>query len=315
MDRHSVTPPETLAEQYHALLEVTESISTHHDLAELFRDLARRLPRIIQCSSIAMALHDSGRNVMRLHILEALRPGPVSPGLEYPVEDVPGGWVWQHQQPFLCTDVEQEMRFPKVMPMVRASGIRSFCMVPLTTARRRLGALGVGSQKEQRYERGRVEFLQQVSKQVAVAVDNVLHHQDLTRDRDRLRLLLEVSESIALHRDLEDLFRDLATRLPHVVPFDYINAVLHESAGDVMRLRLLVTSQPSTISPGLELPVDESPGGLVWKTQRPLIVNDIAQEHRFPKLTERLRENGVQSFCVVPLTTAQRRLERYVTLN
>jgi len=152
------------------------------------------------------------------------------------------------------------------------------------------------------------KFLQQVGKQVAVAVDNVLHHQDLTHDRDRLRLLLEVSESIASHRDLEGLFRDLAQRLPDVVPFDYINAVLHEPERDIMRLWLLVTSQPTTISPGLELSVDESPGGLVWKTQQPLIVNDVMEERRFPVLVSLLRENGVQSFCVVPLTTAQRRL-------
>jgi len=120
--------------------------------------------------------------------------------------------------------------------------------------------------------------------------------------------LLEVVEAISVHRDLDDLFRDLAQRLPHVVPFDYINVVLHESERDVMHLRVLVTSQPSTISPGLKLPVNESPGGLVWKTQQPLTVNDIMQERRFPKLTAKLRENGVQSFCVVPLTTAHRRL-------
>ena len=117
-----------------------------------------------------------------------------------------------------------------------------------------------------------------------------------------------MSEAIASHRDLEELFRDLAQRLPQIVPFDYINAVLHEPARDVMRLWLLVTATPSTISPGLELSIDESPGGLVWKTQQPLTVNDIAQERRFPKLMAMLRENGVQSFGVVPLTTAQRRL-------
>ena len=168
--------------------------------------------------------------------------------------------------------------------------------------------MGFASVQKGAYDETDVEFLQQVGKQVAVAVDNVLHHQDLTRDRDRLRLLLEVSESIALHRDLEDLFRDLAQRLPHIVPFDYINVVLHEPARDVMRLWLLVASQPSTINPGLELAVDESPGGLVWKTQKPLTVNDVTQERRFPKLMALLHENGVQSFCVVPLTTAQRRL-------
>jgi formate hydrogenlyase transcriptional activator len=168
--------------------------------------------------------------------------------------------------------------------------------------------MGFSSLEKEAYRETDLEFLQQVGDQVAVAVDNVFHHQDLTHEHDRLRLLLEVSEAIASHRDLEELFRDLAQRLPQIVPFDYINAVLHEPARDVMRLWLLVTSTPSTISPGLELPVEESPGGLVWKTQQPLTVNDVAQEPRFPRLMALLRENGVQSFCVVPLTTAQRRL-------
>ena len=158
------------------------------------------------------------------------------------------------------------------------------------------------------YDVGDLEFLQEVGKQVAVAVDNVLHHQDLVHDRDRLRLLLEVTESIASHRDLGELFQDLAQRLPSIVPFDYINVVLHEPTRNVMRLWLLVTSVPSTISPGLEMPVDESPGGWVWTHQQPLTVNDLAHEQRFPRLMSILRENGVKSFCAVPLTTAQRRL-------
>ena len=153
-----------------------------------------------------------------------------------------------------------------------------------------------------------MEFLNQVAKLVAVAVDNVLHHQALRDERDRLQLLLDVTESIAAHRDLTLLLEDLARRLPHVVPFDFINAVLHDPASDKMRLWLLVTSEPSTIRPGLETPVDESPGGLVWKTQQPLTVHDVTQEHRFSGLMALFRENGVRSFCVVPLTTAQRRL-------
>jgi formate hydrogenlyase transcriptional activator len=191
---------------------------------------------------------------------------------------------------------------------MKEDGTGSFCVVPLTTSVRRLGAMGFSSLENEAYREGDLEFLQQIGDQVAVAVDNVFHHQELTHERDRLRLLLEVSQAIASHRDLEELFRDLAQRLPEIVPFDYINAVLHEPARDVMRLWLFVTSTPSTISPGLELPIDESPGGLVWKTQRPLIVNDVTQERRFPRLMPLLRENGVQSFCVVPLTTAQCRL-------
>ena len=308
MDRQSASPCETLAERYQALLEVAEAISAHRDLHELFRDLAQRLPRVVHVNFVALSLHDPERNTMRLHTLQANVPADIVGGHEGPVEETPAGLVWQTQQPILVPDLAEERRWPKVTPHMSEDGINSFCVVPLTTAVRRLGAMGFASVQKEAYGETDVEFLQQVGKQVAVAVDNVLHHQDLIHGRDRLRLLLEVSESIASHRDLEELFRDLAQRLPQIVPFDYINAVLHEPARDVMRLWLLVTATPSTISPGLELSIDESPGGLVWKTQQPLTVNDVTQEQRFPKLMAMLRENGVQSFCVVPLTTAQRRL-------
>ncbi|MGH7251604.1 MAG: sigma 54-interacting transcriptional regulator, partial [Nitrospiraceae bacterium] len=205
-------------------------------------------------------------------------------------------------------DLADEGRWPNVTWRMQEDGINSFCVVPLTTAVRRLGAVTFGSLKKEAYGGADVEFLQQVGTQVAVAVDNVLHHEALSHDRDRLRLLLEVSESIASHRDLDELFHDLSQRLPPIVPFDYINVVLHDSARQVMRLHILAAPESSTIRPGLELPVDESPGGLVWETQQPLMVEDVALETRFPKLIPLLRENGVQSFCAVPLTTALRRL-------
>ncbi len=303
----AATPDATIA-RYCILLEVSEAIAAHRDLHELFRDLAQRLPQVVNVNFVALSLHDENRQMMKLHTLQANVPADIVGGHEEPIDDTPAGLVWQTQQPLIIADIAEEYRWPTVTGRMQEDGIQSLCIVPLTTALRRLGAMGFASQQKRAYDETDIEFLRQVGKQVAVAVDNVLHHQDLARDRDRLRLLLEVSESIALHRDLEDLFRDLAQRLPHVVPFDYINAVLHEAAGDVMRLRLLITSKPSTINPGLQLTVEESPGGLVWKTQQPLIVNDVALEHRFPKLTGMLQANGVQSFCVVPLTTAQRRL-------
>jgi len=308
MDGHPASPCETLSERYQALLEVAEAISLHRDLQALVRDLAQRLPRVVHVNFVSLSLYDPAHKTMRLHAIQANVPADLVGGHEVPVDETPAGLVWQTQQPILVENLGEERRWPKIAQRMKEDGVSSFCVVPLTTAVRRLGAMGFSSLQKGAYGVADREFLRQVGNQVAVAVDNVLHHQDLASERDRLRLLLEVSESIASHRDLEELFRDLARRLPQVVPFDYINAVLYDSSRNVMRLWLLVTAQPSTISPGLELPVDESPGGLVWKTQQPLTVNDVTQERRFPKLMELLRENGVQSFCAIPLTTAQRRL-------
>jgi formate hydrogenlyase transcriptional activator len=308
MDRDSFSPCETVAERYLALLEVAEAISVHRDLHELFRDLARRLPRVVQVNFVSLSLHDPAENRMRLQTIQANVPADLVGGHEEPLDETPAGAVWQSQQPILVPDLAEETRWPTVTRRMQEDGIRSFCGVPLTTAVRKLGAMGFASLRTHAYGVGDLEFLQEVGKQVAVAVDNVLHHQDLIHDRDRLRLLLEVTESIASHRDLTELLRDLAQRLPSIVPFDYINVVLHEPTRNVMRLWLLVASVPSTINPGFEMPVEESAGGWVWTHQQPLTVNDFSREQRFPKLMSMLRENGVQSFCTVPLTTAHRRL-------
>ena len=48
---------------------------------------------------------------------------------------------------------------------------------PIFTALRRLGAMGFGSMHSQVYQEVEVRFMQHVAKQVAVAVDNVLHDE------------------------------------------------------------------------------------------------------------------------------------------
>ncbi len=120
--------------------------------------------------------------------------------------------------------------------------------------------------------------------------------------------LLEVAEAIAQHRDLGELFHELADRLHRVVEFDYLTVTLHDATRSVMRLHILEAEGPRGIQPGAEFPVGETPSGWVWETQQPFILDDIAEETRFPTLLQILRENGVKSACSVPLTTAQRRL-------
>ncbi len=311
MDAYPASPCETLAERYQALLEVAQAISTQRDLDELFRDLAQRLPRVVHVNFVALTLHDPVHNTVRLHTIQANVPADLVGGHEGPVKDSPAGIVWQTQQPILVPDLAEERRWPKVIGHMKEDGTNSFCFVPLTTAVRRLGAMGFLSLQKAAYGETDLEFLQQVGKQVAVAVDNVLHHQELTHDRDRLRLLLEVSEAIVSHRDLSALFRDLAQRLPTVAPFDFIGLILHDPTRNVMKVHVLETAAAHRLNTrldGLELPIEESSSGWVWTHQKPLVIPFLAEESRFTMGMAVLKEIGVQSVCLFPLTTAMRRL-------
>ena len=302
-------------DQLRLLFEVSDAVASHRDLTVLFRDLARRLPSVVPFEVIALFLHDPDKNVMRVHMLGTAEADRIPPGLEVPVAESFSGTVFTTQEPVVIRSPEDAGRFPQSQTLVRQIGVQSFCMLPLTTIVRRLGAIGFGSLRPFAFGDSELEFLGQVARQVAVAVDNVLHDEsnqsakrELSQERDRLRLLLDVSESIASYRDLNELFAVLNERLPQLVPFDFINLVLHDPVRNVMRLEILATGEPSTILPGRETPVEESPSGLVWQTQLPLMIGDLAAETRFAALRTLLLENGVRSYCAVPLTTALRRL-------
>src|ERR1700681_977471 len=110
----------------------------------------------------------------------------------------------------------------------------------------------------------------------------------------RHQALLEVAEAIAQHRDLGELFHELAGRLHRVAAFEYLNLLLRDPARNVMRLHILETEKPRKYGPGSEFPVGETPSGWVWETQQPFILDDIEKETPFPALLQTLRENGVK---------------------
>ena len=305
-----------LAEQYRALLEVSESIAAHHDLTELFRALAQRLPRVLKFSSIVLALHDPSKNVMRLHVLEDPRPLPVSPGLEFPVEDVPGGWVWQHQQPLVCTNLEQETRFPKVMPMICRAGIRSLCIVPLTSARERLGAMGVGSLEDHHYGQAEIDFLQQVARQVAVAVENTLNferaHQakeDARRRFERERLMLEINNAVVSQLDLRELVRVISSCLSEALDINAVGLSLYEP--ESARFRVYYYDLPDTIPPmeaGATIPAEGSIGGMALASGRPILINRASEAEAFPESKRRFYDHGFNAGGCVPLIIQGRKL-------
>ncbi|MGC4097524.1 MAG: GAF domain-containing protein [Nitrospira sp.] len=307
---------DNLNEQYRALLEVTESIAAHHDLADLFRDLVQRLPRVIKCSSISLGLHNAERNTMQMHILEHVGPGPLAPGMEQSVEDVPGGWVWQHQQPLICTQVERETRFPKIMPMVRMAGIRSFCVVPLTTARRRLGAMGVGSKEEHPYERAELDFLQQVAKQVAVAVENTLNferarqaEEEAQHRFERERLMLEINNAVVSQLDLGELLRSISACLHRVIPHDAAAFCIYDASINQLRGHSLdFPSNQEFGGIGEPIPLEGTPEGVAFTSQKPVLIKKLSLVEFPAEIVKKGAAAGIQSGCAVPLLAHGRAL-------
>jgi formate hydrogenlyase transcriptional activator len=304
--------------QYQALLEVSQSIASHRDLAALFRDLVERLPRVVSFDSLWLVLHDPARNRMRLHVLE----GPAREAaeesawpLERPMEESPSALVWSTQEPLVVFNLADDPRYRAAFRLLLDNGVRSCCILPLTTAHRRLGAVGFGYARPHNYSDADVEFLGQVARQIAVAVDNVLAHEEagelqaaLAEERDRLRLLLDLNNTLAPNLDLRELLRAVSSNVRRVMRCDYTSVILPEPDGVLLRIYARDFSElPEPLAEELLVPRVGTPAGIVLETGKALML-DAEELARFdPKINPTLAL-GLKSACFLPLVARERRL-------
>ena len=77
---------------------------------------------------------------------------------------------------------------------------------------------------------------------------------EVVSEERQLQALVEVLDSINCHKDLQELFHDLAARLRRLVFFDS----LHNPVRDVIRISTVETTSPVTLPVGLEIAKDDS---------------------------------------------------------
>lgn len=310
-DTKSRVGDEELAAKYQSLLAVSESIASHHRLPELFHDLRQRLGRVLEFDYLSLRLHDPERNVMRRHILERSSRTEAGDFDELPVDEVLSGWVWKNQELIIIGAIEQEIRFPRAMRILSENGVKSCCCLPLTTAHRCLGALTLGSLREQAYARIDREFMQQLSGQVAVAVDNALNfeqaqsvQQQLAREHHISRLLLDVNNAVISKLDLRELFAAITACLHRVMQFAYISLALYDRLNNQLRIYALDFPQGrGLMHEDILVPLETAPSGMAFTSQEPVLLRSIDTE-RFPSEVARLLiAEGIKSTCSIPLTS------------
>ena len=308
---------ETLA--YQSLLDVSQAILQHRDLEELFHDLSTRLRSVLRFDFLNLVLHNETTNTMRLHILDTAAGTPDVPLVELAPEESPSGWVFLHQEPLVIPDVRSETRWPSVMRLLLQNDIVTSCWLPLTTAQHRLGALVFGFRSQVGVE-PQMKFMRQVSAQVAVAVDNTLNYekaqkyqQQVARERDRLQILLEITNTLVSELDIRDLFPSITACLRRAVPHEYASLALRVPGTEQLRVHALVfDGLNGVLREGATADMSDTPAGQAVETRRPVVLDDVAIR-RFPTpVVQRLVDAGLKTVCCIPLIT---RLRVLGTLN
>jgi formate hydrogenlyase transcriptional activator len=257
-------------QQYRTLLGVTQAIVSHRDLSSLFHDLADRLHQVARFDYLSLVLHDAVTQTMRLHLLETSELVPPGFVIILPPDDDPAGLVWQTQQPLITSSLAELGRWPRLLERVQPYGVQSYCWLPLTTARRRLGALVFACKQPAAYAAADADFLQQVANQVAVAVENALAFQELAAlnhqlAQDKAYLEEEVrtehfGEMVAVSAALRGVLRKVET----VAPTDATVLICGETGtGKELVARALHERSPRRERPLVKLNCAAIPTGLL----------------------------------------------------
>jgi formate hydrogenlyase transcriptional activator len=305
----------TLSGRYRALLEVSSAIVAHRTLEELFTDLAHRLRPIIDFNYLSVLLYDSARNVMRVHILDSEGPDSVRPGMEFSMDESPSAWVWSNQQPLVLDDLDSETRFTRPVKLMREYGVRSFCAIPLTTPRRRLGAFSLGHTAPRGYALDQLEIQKLAASQVAVAVENALNYQDastlqleVARERDRLKLLLDVNNAVVSNLSLTELFKVIPRRVRLAMQCDGACLSLPDLKNQQLEIHGLDFPEGrGFLQEEMRLPIEGSSPGKAFRTGAPVLFETAPRALHVSSLQLNFQE-GVQSGCFLPLMRGDRKI-------
>jgi formate hydrogenlyase transcriptional activator len=139
--------------------------------------------------------------------------------------------------------------------------------------------------------------------QQRLALDSV-YLSDLTVGQ--YRNLLDLAQLAVSHPTTDALFPTLALRLRHFLNFDVVTLGLYDSSTESIRLDTWNAGDAQKRCESI--PVHTCTSGWAWKKQRSVLIQDLDTEPKLPVFLGSLRQLGVRTYYVFPLTTSRHKL-------
>ena len=302
----------SVSDRARVLLEITNAIVSQLDLVEVLRAVSACLRREINHDFAGLALYDAERNELRLHALDFPADQKfLEKGQLIPLVGTPASLAFASRKPVLRHRPNFDEFPADIMKKAYARGIRSGCAVPLVCHDKIVGSMVLASMRESAFSEDDAALLTQIGLQVAIAVDNAQHfekarlaQEQVTRERDRSQLLLEINNAVASHLDLRELLKSISASLHRIIHHDAAFLTLYDSDAAGLRIRAfdLKLMGKGPIDEGVLLSLHSTPEGEAIRSRRPVLILRQAELTRFSDFAVRQAEaHGVHSGCAVPL--------------
>src|SRR5271154_3372012 len=227
------------------------------------------------------------------------------------------GTAIYRREPVYVTDVLTDPVWDDYRDRMLPYGIRSVWSRPLFTSEgKALGTFSINYRELRNPGANDLQLIENASHITGIAIERHMKEQALQRERDRLRLLLEITSGVTSRLDLRQVVEALSTNLFKVMQCDVSALLLPDSESGALRVTML--HNPDARGPfreGSLVPMNSSISGQVLRKGKSIRVDSFEQVRKDPEiygnpdgqlLYERVIEEGLRVGCYLPLVGRDR---------
>ena len=299
-------------DRYRTLLDASSTLADQPTIKAVLHSLRDVLSSISRLHGTELYVLDDDEQ--SLHVLEFDRD-PDAPAFKIGTKVSRIGAVarvLEEQKPVFIPDTSQEMlQHPELAPFAAEVVGRTSYLFPVSAAQKRYGFLAVTKLQGQEFAPEDVELLRSLASHVAVAVecalarDNAeLYQRQVVKERDRLRLLLEINNHIVSKLDINELFRSASASIRSYFRNDFTGFWLIDKQSNQLECAALdFPSGKGSLTAVLKSELSDTDHEKL-RAHVPELLS-VEEFERLPAaIVERLKAESIDSMAIAPMVTA-----------
>jgi len=168
------------------LLKLTQEITSNLELRELLRAISASIREVMDCDAVQIWLADSASGKFRLYALDFPEgKGFVKEGIL--IESVGAcKRALETLQPTIRNIANPQEFPPDLYELMLAEGLKTQCVIPLVSRGRAVAALTINRRTDNPFVPDEIDFLQEASGQIAIAIENCLAFSQISELKEKL---------------------------------------------------------------------------------------------------------------------------------
>jgi formate hydrogenlyase transcriptional activator len=287
------------------VLRLARRLEIYRDPEQLMHALPAELFDLFRGNSLILAFSDKSKGTSWLAIDNKRNPiAPTPKGLD--AQKSLHTWIEERRKPFILSSLTKQSPFPDLTQVFEEWGNQSFCVFPLNTATDCLGALCIGRMQPEAFSEREASFFALIADYVALALDDRFVHSHLESERRKLKLILDLNNSVVANLKMRDVLQSISPSIRKVMRLDLVALILPDK--DSQHTRLYALDFPDSkglVQEDVLTPFDGSVSGQVLRSGKPW-VGDIGELSRLGVNHQAALEEGLQTLCMLPLSHGSR---------